>query len=147
MTPGNQSKSVLAHPELERMPKKCRKWHASSKMVGTFHEKQVSERYGPVQACEIQWYRWKWNDFFELSKTVKNGLGEAVGINFISSNDIGAFINRLEECELQDYFEKGLEMAIEKDGIKVQAVDISKHACMEIDFLDDLNTANETFHS
>lgn len=83
----------------------------------------------------------------ELSKTVKNGLGEAVGINFISSNDIGAFINRLEECGLQDYFEKGLEMAIEKDGIKVQAVDISKHACMEIDFLDDLKTANETFHS
>ena len=30
-----------------------------------------------------------------LSKEVKNGLGEAVGINFISSNDLDVFINQL----------------------------------------------------
>jgi len=49
-----------------------------------------------------------------LSKTVTNGLGEAVGINFISSNDIKKFINRLEECDDNDYFERGLELGIEK---------------------------------
>lgn len=32
----------------------------------------------------------------ELSKTVKNGLGEAVGINFISAKSMPAFIQRLE---------------------------------------------------
>lgn len=78
----------------------------------------------------------------ELSKTVKNGLGEAVGINFISSKDIMKFINRLEECDENDYFERGLELGIEKDDLKVKAVDISKYNCMEIDFVEDLENVN-----
>jgi len=79
----------------------------------------------------------------ELSKTVKNGLGEAVGINFIASKDIQHFINRLEECDDNDYFERGLELAIEKDGIKITAVDISAYNCMEIDFVEDLENVNK----
>lgn len=79
----------------------------------------------------------------ELSKTVKNGLGEAVGINFISSNDILKFIERLEECDANDYFERGLELAIEKDAVKIKAVDISMYNCMEIDFAEDLENANK----
>jgi choline kinase len=55
----------------------------------------------------------------QLSKNVKNGLGEAVGINFISSNDIVNFIERLEECDDNDYFERGLELAIKKDNLKI----------------------------
>ena len=78
----------------------------------------------------------------KLSKTVKNALGEAVGINFISSNDIKKFITRLEECQENDYFERGLELAIKKDGIQVKAVDISAYNCMEIDFLEDLENVN-----
>ena len=81
----------------------------------------------------------------ELSKTVRNGLGEAVGINFIASKDIDAFIRRLEECDANDYFEKGLELAIEKDGLKVSAVDISKFDCVEVDFREDLESANNIF--
>ena len=50
----------------------------------------------------------------ELSKTVKGGLGEAVGINYIASKDINSFIARLEECDANDYFERGIEIAIEK---------------------------------
>jgi len=79
----------------------------------------------------------------ELSKTVKNGLGEAVGINFISSNDILNFIKRLEECDDNDYFERGLELVIEKDNVKIKAVDISAYNCMEIDFAEDLENANK----
>lgn len=79
----------------------------------------------------------------QLSKTVQNGLGEAVGINFISSDDIAILINRLEECDANDYFERGLELAIEKDNIKVEAVDISAYDCMEIDFVEDLENANK----
>jgi choline kinase len=81
----------------------------------------------------------------EISKTVKNGLGEAVGINFISSKDISFLIKRLEECDNNDYFEKGIEEAILKDQIKVNAVDISKFNCVEIDFLEDLENANKIF--
>lgn len=80
-----------------------------------------------------------------LSKTVKNGLGEAVGINFIAAKDINSFIRRLEECDDNDYFERGLELAIEKDELKVSAVDISRFDCMEVDFREDLENANDIF--
>ena len=81
----------------------------------------------------------------ELSKSVKNGLGEAVGINFIASEDIDAFIKRLEECDDNDYFERGLELAIERDKLKIKAVDISDFDCMEVDFKEDLEHANNLF--
>lgn len=81
----------------------------------------------------------------ELSKNVKNGLGEAVGINFIAQKDINSFITRLEECDDNDYFERGLEMAIAQDGVKISAIDISKFDCMEVDFRDDLENANKLF--
>lgn len=79
----------------------------------------------------------------ELSKSVKNGLGEAVGINYINHNDIKKFVNRLEECDNNDYFEKGLELAIIKDNLKLKILDISRYYCMEIDFIEDLKSANK----
>ncbi|EAR00170.1 NTP transferase domain-containing protein [Maribacter sp. HTCC2170] len=90
-------------------------------------------------------YTLKDNYIHELSKTVKNGLGEAVGINFIASKDIQSFIDCLEECDDNDYFERGLELAIEKDNIQITAVDISAFDCMEVDFKEDLENANNLF--
>lgn len=78
----------------------------------------------------------------ELSKEVKNGLGEAVGINFIASKDLDIFITQLEKCGDNDYFEKGLEMAIAENDLKVKAIDISKYNCIEVDFKEDLQNAN-----
>ena len=65
-----------------------------------------------------------------------------VGINFISLGYIEAFIKRLEECDDNDYFERALEIAIEKDGFKIKAIDISEFNCIEIDFEEDLKNAN-----
>jgi|TARA_R110002020_G_scaffold164412_2_gene351030 choline kinase len=90
-------------------------------------------------------YTLKDNFIDKLSKTVKNGLGEAVGINFIAAKDIKSFITRLEQCDDNDYFERGLELAIEKDGLKISAVDISDYNCMEVDFKEDLENANTLF--
>jgi CDP-glycerol glycerophosphotransferase len=78
----------------------------------------------------------------ELSKQVVNGLGEAVGINFISSADKAPLIERLTECGDQDYFERGLELAIAGDGLRIRPMDISEHGCVEVDFEDDLARAN-----
>jgi choline kinase len=78
----------------------------------------------------------------ELSKTVADGLGEAVGINYIAEGDKAALIARLEEVDDNDYFERGLELAIEKDGLRVEAVDISAYQVVEVDFEDDLSRAN-----
>jgi choline kinase len=79
----------------------------------------------------------------ELSKQVVNGLGEAVGINFISSNDLDTFINQLEKCDDNDYFERGLELAIAEDNLKLKVIDISEYNCIEVDFKEDLQSANE----
>lgn len=78
----------------------------------------------------------------ELSKTVVGGLGEAVGINLIGGKDKAALIQRLDECADQDYFERGIELAIEADGIEVTPVDISDLFAVEVDFEGDLERAN-----
>jgi choline kinase len=79
----------------------------------------------------------------ELSKGVVGGLGEAVGINYISAEEKPKLIQRLEEAGDQDYFERGLELGIEKDGLRIEALDISQYRIVEVDFDEDLTRANE----
>ena len=79
----------------------------------------------------------------ELSKGVVGGLGEAVGINFISAEDKATLVKRLDEAGDQDYFERGIELGIEQGGLKVEALDISQFHIVEVDFDEDLTRANE----
>ena len=81
----------------------------------------------------------------QLSKQVTPALGEAVGINYVSAADKAALIARLDEVGDQDYFERGIEFGIERDGLKFKAVDISDLYAVEVDFADDLERANELF--
>jgi choline kinase len=81
----------------------------------------------------------------ELSKQVVGGLGEAVGINFVASQDKAALIKRLIDVDDQDYFERGIELAIENDSLRFKAIDISDLYAVEIDFAEDLDRANELF--
>lgn len=81
----------------------------------------------------------------ELSKIVVGGLGEAVGINFVGHADKKVLIARLAEVDDQDYFERGIELAIAHDELKMRAVDISDLYAVEIDFDEDLARANELF--
>lgn len=78
----------------------------------------------------------------ELSKTVRGGLGEAVGINYVSSGHKKALIERLEQVDDQDYFERGMELAIAQDGVEIMPVDISAFYAVEVDFAEDLERAN-----
>jgi choline kinase len=78
----------------------------------------------------------------KLSKTVKGGLGEAVGINYVSSHDKAGLLRQLQRVEDQDYFERGIELAIEQDKMLVEPVDISDLYAVEIDFAEDLERAN-----
>jgi choline kinase len=81
----------------------------------------------------------------DLSKQVDRALGEAIGINFVGARDKKALISRLEEVADGDYFERGIELAIQLDSIKVKPVDISDLYAVEIDFDEDLQRANELF--
>ena len=107
-------------------------------------ESFVSVNHSRVAEEEVK-YTLKEGFVHELSKQVKNGLGEAVGINFISQKDLPVLVSQLENCDDNDYFERGIELAIQNDGIKVKAVDISQFRCMEIDFKEDLDQANNLF--
>ena len=77
-----------------------------------------------------------------LSKTVADGLGEAVGINVVGSGDKAALVRRLAQCAEQDYFERGIELAVELDEVRVTPVDISDLFAVEVDFDEDLSRAN-----
>ncbi len=78
----------------------------------------------------------------ELSKTVVGGIGEAVGINYISRADKQAFIAQLARVDDQDYFERGLELAIVDNGVRLEPMDISDLYAVEVDFAEDLERAN-----
>ena len=79
----------------------------------------------------------------ELSKTVQGALGEAVGINFISASHKEDVVAQLQACGDQDYFERGLELAIEKSGVQIEPVDISDLFAVEVDFQAYLDRANQ----
>jgi CDP-glycerol glycerophosphotransferase len=81
----------------------------------------------------------------ELSKTVVDGLGEAVGINYVSSADKAVLLDHLALCGDQDYFERGIETAIEQHGLRVRTLDISAWSAVEVDFEADLERANTLF--
>lgn len=78
----------------------------------------------------------------ELSKEVSAGLGEAVGINYVSAADRPVLVHYLERCADSDYFERGIETAISEESLRFSALDISPFGCVEVDFLPDLERAN-----
>lgn len=79
----------------------------------------------------------------ELSKAVAGARGEAVGINYVARDDRPILVEHLERCGDDDYFERGIETAIAEAGLKFSAVDISPFGCVEVDFLLDLDKANQ----
>jgi CDP-glycerol glycerophosphotransferase len=79
---------------------------------------------------------------WELSKTVTGGLGEAVGINYVAARDKAVLIEELRKCDDNDYFERGLETAIQDRGMRVRPLDISRRFAVEVDFEEDLVRAN-----
>ena len=79
---------------------------------------------------------------YEVSKTVAMPKGEAVGINLVKREDVELLIQGLEKCDKNDYFERGVELAIEQ-GLRMIPVDVSDLICKEIDFEEDLAQINE----
>ena len=80
----------------------------------------------------------------EVSKRVVAAEGEAVGINLVRARDLDLFRQCLTECGDQDYFERGLELAIGR-GLRLRPVDIGSFPCVEIDFPADLERAKSLF--
>jgi len=77
----------------------------------------------------------------ELSKSVTDAAGESVGINSFSAAGRSALLSGLGDCSIEDYFERGIELAIDS-GACVGTVDLSDLGTMEIDFESDLTEVN-----
>ena len=78
----------------------------------------------------------------ELSKTVVGGLGEAVGINFVSAADRPVLAGCLADCVDTDYFERGMETGTAAGRLRFRPLDISRWSAVEVDFESDLDRAN-----
>jgi len=90
---------------------------------------------------EIKYRLGKKGNIEEISKTVKDPQGEAVGINFFPKESLELLRQNLEKCELQDYFERGLQLSIDQ-GLAIYPVFCKKDECIEVDFPEDLKKAN-----
>ena len=80
-----------------------------------------------------------------ISKTVTTPRGEAVGINYVNEADKASLVTHLEACAPDDYFERGIELAIEQDGVRFLPLDITGLMCVEVDFAEDLERARSWF--
>lgn len=80
----------------------------------------------------------------EISKTVAAPEGEAVGINTIGAHHLESFRQALRECADKDYFERAMEMVIER-GVTFVPMDVSEYRCIEVDFDEDLQNAQKMF--
>lgn len=76
----------------------------------------------------------------DISKQVKNAMGEAVGINFIKKDNLQVFKACLDLCKDSDYHERAIELAIKK-GINFLPLNIGNRFCIEIDYEEDLKLA------
>lgn len=81
----------------------------------------------------------------EVSKTVSQPQGEALGINFFSRQDLPILKQNLDKCADNDYFERGIELSI-ADGVDVWSIPVKFHLCAEVDFPEDLEKANKILH-
>ncbi len=97
--------------------------------VGSVGEEEVKYR------CDFQ------GIILEVSKNVSKPQGEALGINFIKAKDLPLLIQGLQQCDPTDYFERGVELAIEQ-GLIVWSLPIRTELCTEVDFPEDLTRAN-----
>tara|TARA_Y100001970_G_C14176459_1_gene827281 strand:+ start:399 stop:1088 length:690 start_codon:yes stop_codon:yes gene_type:complete len=75
-----------------------------------------------------------------VSKEINNGIGEAFGLNKISKKNLYLFKESLKKCANNDYFERGIEIAI-SNGLIINPLDVGNMFYTEVDFEKDLNYA------
>lgn len=80
----------------------------------------------------------------EISKQVKNGHGEALGINLVTRESVDNFRLALEKVSDNDYFEHAIQAMI-SNGSRFRELDIGDLNCIEIDFDEDWQAANDMF--
>jgi len=120
---------VIFHPDILKI------------MISNNHTNKIAVNNFNVGDEEIKYDLDHDNNIKNLSKTVSDPLGEAVGINYIKKEFIDSFKNNLVKCDKQDYFEKAIEISISQ-GIIFKPMNIESLFCCEVDFKEDLEKVN-----
>lgn len=79
----------------------------------------------------------------ELSKSVTNPLGEALGMNIVAQRDLPTLVAMLESVADTDYFEKAIELVTLSGAIRALPVPIEDEYCREVDFPADLEAVRK----
>ncbi|KPK77198.1 MAG: UDP-N-acetylglucosamine pyrophosphorylase [Phycisphaerae bacterium SM23_30] len=80
----------------------------------------------------------------EISKNVRASRGEALGLNRISAADLPTLVDCLSNCADDDYFEKAIELSIEKDVIW-KPLGVGELPVIEVDFDADWEKVKKIF--
>jgi choline kinase len=119
---------VLLHPSI--FPK-----------LVAFNRTAMLVNVGPVAEEEVKYQTDREGRITAVSKEIVDAKGEALGVNFFKGADLPALKEGLERCAAHDYFEKGIEWAIQ-NGTDVYSFPVKTEFCTEIDFPEDLVRAN-----
>lgn len=86
-------------------------------MVGT-RQTSMAVRYARVGDEEMKFLLDAKGRIARIGKNLAKSPGEAVGVNRFQARNLPRFIRAIEACREQDWFERGIELAIRK-GIRV----------------------------
>lgn len=100
----------------------------------------------PVGEEEVKYRTNGMGQILEISKQVKQGEGEALGLNFFERKNIPLLKKGLELCRNEDFFEKAIQYAID-EGVEVLAYPVGRDMIAEVDFLDDLQKVNRIINN
>jgi len=67
-----------------------------------------------------------------------------LGINIVNRETLKEFIKALEECDNNDYFERAIQILIDK-GVAFKSRNVSNYRCIEVDFEEDWEKALAMF--
>ena len=94
---------------------------------------------------EIKYSCYSDNYIEQISKEVKNAIGEALGIHKLATKNLDAFKHTLTEVHDNDYFEAALEKLTLKRELLLRTVDKEELFCTEVDFSEDLQEVIDYF--
>ena len=81
----------------------------------------------------------------QVGKQVTNAVGEAVGINHVSTKERAALSQQLREADDSDYFEAAIDAAIARGSVTFSPVAITTADAIEVDTLEDFTIARRRF--
>ncbi|MCX8158633.1 MAG: NTP transferase domain-containing protein [Candidatus Diapherotrites archaeon] len=117
--------------------------HRIIKKLLTFNKNcMVVNRVVSLGEEEVKYRLDKSGVISEVSKRISNGRGEVLGINFIKSESIDLIKKGLSACADSDFAVTAVDKAI-KLGLKIYPLYIEEQACIEVDFLSDLELVNK----